>query len=75
MAREQPELTGAQWEKVVPLLPELKTSPRGGPNPIANRPVFEGLLWVLGSGARWQDLPARLQLTSTRGEVYVGKIT
>jgi transposase len=59
MAREQSELTDAQWEKIAPLLPELTASPRGGPQPISNRPVFEGLLWRLRSGARWQDLPAR----------------
>jgi hypothetical protein len=44
MAREQSELTDAQWEKIAPLLPELKASPRGGPKPIPRRPVFEGIL-------------------------------
>ncbi|MCC6679484.1 MAG: transposase [Phycisphaeraceae bacterium] len=29
----------------------------GGPKPISNRPVLEGLLWVLRSGARWKDMP------------------
>ena len=65
MAREQSELTDAQWEKLAPLLPELKASPSGGPKPIPNRPVFEGILWVLRSGARWQDLPARFPSPST----------
>jgi transposase len=65
MAREQSELTDAQWEKIAPLLPELEASPRGGPKPIPHRPVFEGILWILWSGGRWQDLPARFPSSST----------
>ena len=65
MAREQSELTNAQWEKIAPLLPAPKSLPRGGPKPIPNRPVFEGILWILRSGARWQDLPARFPSSST----------
>jgi transposase len=65
MARAQSELTDAQWEKIAPLLPALKASARGGPKPIANRPVFEGILWILRSGARWQDLPERFPSPST----------
>jgi transposase len=65
MAREQSELTDAQWEKIAPLLPELKAGARGGPKPIPNRPVFEGILWILRAGARWQDLPERFPSPST----------
>jgi transposase len=65
MAREQSELTDAQWEKIAPIVPELKASARGGPKPIPNRPVFEGILWILRSGVRWQDLPTRFPSPST----------
>jgi transposase len=65
MAREDSELTDAQWAKIAPLLPELKASPRGGPKPIPNRPVFEGSLWVLRTGARGKDLPERFPSPST----------
>jgi transposase len=65
MARTQPELTQEQWTKIAPLLPELQASPRGGPKPIPNRPVFEGILWILRTGARWQDLPPRFPSPST----------
>lgn len=60
-----PELTDTQWERISPLLPEPKASPKGGPKPIPNRPVFEGILWVLRSGARWRDLPSQYPSPST----------
>lgn len=58
-------LTEKQWEKIEPLLPPSQASPKGGPKPIGNRPVFEGILWVLRSGARWRDLPDRYPSAST----------
>ena len=65
MSRHTSELTDAQWAHIAPLLPAPKASPKGGPKPIANRPVFEGILWVLRSGARWKDLPERYPSPST----------
>jgi transposase len=59
------ELTDAQWEKIRPLLPEPKRSRRGGRPPADNRACLEGILWVLRSGARWQDLPKDFPSPST----------
>jgi len=51
-------LLNEQWEKIGPLLPQLKS--RGRPWR-SNREVFEGILWVLRTGARWKDrLPGTL---------------
>ena len=62
MNRHKSELSDEQWEKIAAFLPEPQASPWGGPKPIPNRPCFEGILWVLPSGARWKDLPSTLSL-------------
>ena len=49
-------LTDAQWKRIEPLLPRLKRRKRGRP-PKDHRQVFEGILWILKTGARWRDLP------------------
>lgn len=62
MARYGRLLTDAQWEKIRPLLPKR---PRGGRPPSDNRKVLAGILWILRSGARWQDLPEEFPSPST----------
>ena len=57
MARYGRLLTDAQWEKIRPLLPKRPKRPKGGRPPKDDRKVLEGILWILRSGARWQDLP------------------
>ena len=57
MAKKEQFVTDKQWAKIEPLLPEYKPSPKGGRKRKGNREVFEGIAWVLRSGARWQDLP------------------
>jgi len=49
-------LSETQWQKIEPLLPKPKRRTCGRP-PKNNRQVFEGILWVLKTGARWRDLP------------------
>jgi len=65
MARDDSELTDGQWKKIEPLLPVVKRSWRGGRPPAENRACLEGIIWVLRSGARWKDLPAKYPSPST----------
>jgi len=65
MARSGPLLTEAQWEKIAPLLPKPPKQRKGGRPWIQNRRVLEGILWILRSGARWQDLPEKFPHPST----------
>ncbi len=59
MARGE-ELTDEQWAVIEPHLPELPTRDDGRGRPWReNREVMNGILWILRSGARWCDLPAR----------------
>lgn len=64
MRRFQSELTDNQWDKIKGYLPDIPRG-RGGPKPIDNRRCFEGILWILRTGARWKDLPAHYPSPST----------
>lgn len=50
------DLTNEQWEKLQPLLPERAKEGRPRKD---DRPVMDGILWVLRTGAPWRDLPER----------------
>jgi transposase len=65
MARGASELTDEQWEKIAPLLPVPQASPWSVPKPLPHRPRFEGILWILRTGARWKDLPKQYPSPST----------
>ena len=58
-------LTDEQWARVEPHLPKWKPGKRGGRPPSDNRQCFEGILWVLRTGARWKDLPKEYPSSST----------
>lgn len=58
-------LTDEQWQRLAPLLPQHPPSPKGGRPRADDRECLEGLLWLLRTGARWQDLPADLPSGST----------
>lgn len=60
------DLTQKQWERIAPLIPELPRRPVGRGRPWAdNRGLLNGVLWMLRTGAQWQDLPARYGSKST----------
>jgi transposase len=57
MKDNQSVLTDELWERVEPLLPKVPVSPEGGRPRANDRECFEGIVWILRSGARWRDLP------------------
>ena len=58
-------LTDQQWQRIAPHLPEHPPSPKGGRPRADDRECLEGLLWLLRTGARWQDIPVDLPSGST----------
>ena len=54
------ELTDQQWTVVEPILPKdpVRADRRGRPW-TDRRTTFNGVLWILRTGAPWQDLPRR----------------
>ncbi len=55
----QPELIDEHWLLIADLFSNPTPNPQGG-RPMADpRACFEGILWVLRSGARWKDMPPR----------------
>ena len=54
-------LTDEQWALIEPLIPEEERLPRTtrGRPWRSPREVLGGVLWILRTGAQWQDLPER----------------
>ena len=52
------ELTDRLWERVRPLLPAPRPTPKGGRPRHDDRACLAGIVYVLRSGCRWRDLPA-----------------
>ena len=57
MARAE-ELTDEQWALIEQYFPKPRVGQRGRPQRDA-REVMNGVLWILRTGAPWQDLPER----------------
>ena len=58
-------LTDEHWERIAPHLPQHSPSPRGGRPRAPSRECLEGILWLVRTGARWQDIPVDLPSGST----------
>ena len=65
MAKTRWKLTDEQWVKVEPFLPKPKENRKGGRPWVNNRKVFEGILWVLRTGAPWAEMPKQYASAST----------
>jgi len=54
------DLTNEQWVVVEPLIPKPPKRAAGKGRPrIDNRPILNGILWIMRTGAQWKDLPER----------------
>lgn len=58
-------LTDEHWQRLAPHFPEHPPSPKGGRPRADDRECLEGILWLLRTGARWQDIPVDLPSGST----------
>jgi transposase len=52
-------VTDKQWKLIEAQLPRRKPDKRGGRPPLSDRQCFEGILWILWTGAPWSELPER----------------
>lgn len=60
------DLTDDQWAILQPLLPAPPVRPDGKGRPRQDdRAILDGILWILRTGAPWQDLPARYPSRAT----------
>ncbi|SMG27141.1 transposase [Paraburkholderia susongensis] len=54
------DITDEEWQRVAPLLPELRPRAELRGRPLANtRAVLNGVMWVMYSGATWSAMPRR----------------
>jgi transposase len=66
MKKRQKLLSDEQWSLIEPLLPPPKRRKDGhGRPPKPNRECFEGILWILQTGAAWRFLPEEFPSPST----------
>jgi transposase len=59
------KLSAEQWQKIKVQLPAQKQKPKGGRPAAEDRHCFEGILWILWTGAQWSELPRRYGPKST----------
>ena len=53
------EISEPQWTRIAPLLPHRTHHGQAG-HPFNDlRPIVNGILWILHTGAPWRDLPER----------------
>jgi len=60
------DLTDAQWRRIEPLLPKPRRRSDGRGRPWRDpRDVLNGILWVMRTGAQWDEMPGRYPPRST----------
>jgi transposase len=59
MAAEKLLLSDDQWNRLKPFFPKTQPSRLGGRPRADDRACFEGILWILWTGAPWRALPRK----------------
>ena len=59
------KFTEEQWQAIKKELPEAEPKPQGGRPRADDRQCFEGILWIVWTGAPWSELPERYGKPST----------
>jgi putative transposase len=52
------QVPDAVWERMEPLLPKYRPSPKGGRPRLPLRNVANGIFYVLSTGAQWKAMPS-----------------
>ena len=63
-AQRRYELTDEEWERIKGYFPEREAGQKGRPRN-EDRPILNGILWIVRSGAAWRDMPERYGAWST----------
>ena len=63
-AQRRYELTDEEWERIKGYFPEREAGQKGRPRN-EDRPILNGILWIVRSGTAWRDLPERYGAWST----------
>ena len=63
-AQRRYELTDEECERIKGYFPECEAGQKGRPRN-EDRPILNGILWIVRSGAAWRDLPERYGAWST----------
>ncbi len=67
------DFTDAQWARLSPRLPTLRTRPDGRGRPWRDpRDVLNGILWVKRTGAPWKYLPDRYPVSNVSPALSAG---
>ena len=51
------QLSDPQWARIARLFPQRTRPGAAGRPPSDNRPIVNGIPWILHTGAPWRDLP------------------
>jgi len=63
-------LTDQQWAKLSQLIPEYQPSPLGGRPRASDKKAFQGILWILRTGAQWSALPRDRKTFSSKSTCW-----